>query len=154
MNELPKTEITISSEEVKTAIMQSKTNYSAGPDNVNIHHLKHLGTNAITYLTDLYNLALNQNIIPQIWKLAKIIPIPKPNKVLNIGSSYRPISLPSPIAKTLEKIILPKLISNIPNVPTQHGFKAKHYHNCSTQHQQCHHHWLQQEKNHLKEPLQ
>jgi hypothetical protein len=54
----------------------------------------------------MYNIAINSNTIPHIWKLAKIIPIPKPGKDTNIGSSYRPISLLSPIAKTLEKIIL------------------------------------------------
>ena len=28
-----------------------------------------------------------------MWKLANIIPIPKPNKDTNMGTSYRPISL-------------------------------------------------------------
>ena len=42
------------------------------------------------------------------------------------GTSYRPISLLSPIAKTLEKIILPHITENIPNTQTQHGFKKEH----------------------------
>ena len=54
------------------------------------------------------------------------MPIPKPNKDPGMGSSYRPISLLSPIAKTLEKIILPIIINNIPTIQHQHGFKAKH----------------------------
>jgi retron-type reverse transcriptase len=94
---------------------------------VNIRHLKHLGTLAINYLTEMFNLSLNQNIIPQIWKLAKIIPIPKPNKDPGLGTSYRPISLLSPIAKIMEKIILPYITANIPNNPHQHGFKTHHY---------------------------
>ena len=51
--------------------------------------------------------ALNKNIIPHTWKLANIVPIPKPNKDINKGTSYRPISLISVIAKTLEKSLLP-----------------------------------------------
>ena len=47
--------------------------------------------------------ALNNNIIPHTWKLANIVPIPKPNKDIDKGTSYRPISLLSVIAKTLEK---------------------------------------------------
>jgi len=43
-----------------------------------------------------------------------------------MGTSYRPISLLSPIAKTLEKIILPDITQNIPNLPTQHGYKTKY----------------------------
>ena len=34
--------------------------------------------------------ALNTNIIPHIWKLANIVPIPKPNKDIDKGTSYRP----------------------------------------------------------------
>jgi hypothetical protein len=78
--------------------------------------------------------ALNKNVIPHIWKLAKIVPIPKPNKDPSLGSSYRPISLLSPIAKTLEKIVLPHITQNIPNIPTQHGFKSKHSTNTALHH--------------------
>ena len=106
------------------AIKDSSNNNSTGPDKINIKHLKHLDPRALDYLLNLYNLVLNTNIIPIIWKTAKIIPIPKPNKSVNEGSSYRPISLLSPIAKTLEKIILPSLSDNIPQNISQHGFKS------------------------------
>src|SRR2546425_768518 len=59
-------------------------------------------------------------------KLAKIIPIPKPNKDPCAGTSYRPISLLSSIAKTLEKVLLPYLTNNIPQIKNQHGFKTLH----------------------------
>ena len=74
----------------------------------------------------LFNLSLFNNSIPSIWKLAKIISILKPNKDPNQGTSYRPISLLSPIAKTLEKSILPYITLNIPQIEHQHGFKQKH----------------------------
>jgi hypothetical protein len=94
---------TVTPTEVQNAIKNSKTNNSSGPDNISIHHLKHLSPTAITYLTKLYNLVLKDNTIPQIWKLSNVVAIPKPNKDPNLGSSYRPISLLSPLAKTLEK---------------------------------------------------
>ena len=61
-----------------------------------------------------------------MWKLADIIPIPKPNKDTNMGTSYRPISLLSVVAKTLEKCLLPYITANITETPTQHGYKAQH----------------------------
>ena len=61
-----------------------------------------------------------------MWKLANIIPIPKPNKDTNMGTSYRPISLLSVVAKTLEKCFLPYITANITQTPTQHGYKAQH----------------------------
>ena len=70
--------------------------------------------------------ALNNNIIPHTWKLANIVPIPKPNKDTDKGTSYRPISLLSVIAKSLEKSLLPYITANIPNTPMQHGYKTQH----------------------------
>ena len=76
----------------------------------------------------MYNTALNTNTIPHLWKRAAIISILKPNKDHNIGTNYRPISFLSPIAKTLEKTILPysNITENIPAISHQHGFKHKH----------------------------
>src|SRR6476469_7711571 len=69
--------ILISNHQTTQAIKDTKNNDSTRPDNVNIRHLKHPGTLAINYLTEIFNLSLNPSIISQIWKLAKIIPIPK-----------------------------------------------------------------------------
>ena len=93
------TQINITTEQVKAAIKKSQNNYSTRPDNINIKHLKHIGKLGLIYLTIIYNPALNDNKIPHVWKLANIIPIPKPNKGINIGTSYRPISLLSVIEK-------------------------------------------------------
>ena len=48
------------------------------------------------------------------------------NKDIDKGNSYRPISLRSVIAKTLEKSLLPYITANIPNTSTQHGYKTQH----------------------------
>ena len=74
----------------------------------------------------MYNTVVNTNTIPYLWKRATIIPILKPNKGHNIATNYRPISLLSPIAKTLQKILLPYITENIPEISHQHGFKHKH----------------------------
>ena len=71
----------------------------------------------------MFKTALNKNIIPHTWKLANIVPIPKPNKDTDKGTSYRPISLLSVIAKTLEKSLLPYITANM---PMQHGYKTQH----------------------------
>ena len=68
----------------------------------------------------MFKSAHNTNIILHIWKLANIFAIPKPNKDINKGTSYRHISLLSVIAKTLEKSIIPYITANIPNTPMQH----------------------------------
>ena len=120
---LTPTPITITESETIHAIKQSKNNNSSRPDNINI---KHLGPIAIKQLTSLYNITINTNTIPQIWETSKIIPIAKPNKNPFLPSSYKPIALLSPIAKTLEKIILPHITTNITLPTHQHGFRAAH----------------------------
>ena len=43
-----------------------------------------------------------------------------------VSTSYRPISLLSVIAKTLEKSLLPYINTTIANTPTQHMYKIQH----------------------------
>ena len=118
--------ITLTTSQVQEAIKQSKNNNSQGPDKLNIRHLKHIGPLGLAFLMSMFKTALNKNIIPQTWKLANIVPIPKHNKDTDKGTSYRPISLLSVIAKTLEKSLLPYITANMPNTPMQHGYKTQH----------------------------
>ena len=99
--------ITLTTIQVQETIKQSKNNISQGPDKLNIRQLKHMGTLGLAFLMSMFKNALNKNIIPHTWKLANIVPIPKPNKDTDKGIFYRPLSLLSVIAKTLEKSLLP-----------------------------------------------
>ena len=76
-----------------------------GPDNISPIMLKHLGPLALKHIAHLFTNTVNQAIIPPKWKVGRIIPILKPGKPADEGPSYRPISLLSLLAKTLESII-------------------------------------------------
>ena len=93
---------------------------------MSILHLKKLAEGAINYLTNILNLLISTGQIPEIWHKAIIIPILKPGMDKNIGNSWRPISLLWPAAKTLEKLLLPKILTHIPFLPAQHGCRPKH----------------------------
>ena len=93
-------------------IQQSKKKNSQGPDKLKIRHLKYIGTLGLP--TSMFKTAQNKNIIRHTWKLANIVPIQKPNTDTDRGTSYRPISLLSVIAKTPEKSLLPYITANIP----------------------------------------
>ena len=114
--------ITLTTPQVQEAIKQNKNNNSQGPDKLNIRHLKHISPLEPAFLRSMFETALNNNIIPHIWKLTNIVPISKSN--IDIDTSYRPISLLLVIA--LEKSLLPYITANIPNTPTQHGYKTQH----------------------------
>ena len=89
-----------------------------GTNKLNISQLKCIGSPGLSFLTSMFKTALNTNIIPHIWKLANIVPIPKPNKDIDKGTSYRFIPLLSVIAKMPEKNILPYITATIPTTPT------------------------------------
>ena len=133
VHKLPNHTITLTTTQVQEAIQHSKNNNSVGPDNLSIRHLKHIGPLGLTFLTSMYT-ALNKNIIPHMWKLANIIPIPKPNKDTNMGTSYRPISLLSVVAKTLEKCLLPYITANIIIIIIQHLCSAEYQLNVLVRH--------------------
>ena len=56
----------------------------------------------------------------------EVDPIPKTNKDTDKGTSYRPISLLSEMAKTLEKILLIYITASVLYTPTQHWYKTQY----------------------------
>ena len=67
--------------------------------------------------------------VSQSWKLATIIPIPKPGKDHADPNSYRPIALTSCLCKTLERMINVRLVwyleSNNLIFTVQSGFRSE-----------------------------
>ena len=92
--------------------------------------LKHLPKKGLNYITTIYNACLNLCYFPATWKVSKIIPILKPNKLSESPMSYRPISLLSSLSKILEKNLKEKINNfiDINNIlpPHQFGFRSGH----------------------------
>ena len=108
------------------AIKGTKKTGSQGPDGISSQHLGHLGPHGIRYLTGIFNWSVHSNSIPNLWKRAKIVPIPKEGKPLTLPSSYRPISLLCVPSKILERLVLDRITQDIPLSDTQHGFRPHH----------------------------
>jgi hypothetical protein len=68
-------------------------------------------------------MSVRDAVIPTIWKLALILPIPKPGKPTDQSTSHRPISLLSPVVKVLVRLLLPSITSSLHAAPSQHGFR-------------------------------
>ena len=112
--------------DTKEAIRLAKSSTANGPDGMSTLHLKKLAQGAINYLTNIFNLSISTGQKPEIWHKAIIIPILKPGKDNNIGKNWRPISLLCPASKTLEKLLLPKILTHIPFHPAQHGIRPEY----------------------------
>ena len=107
------------------AIRRSKNSTAAGPNDITPLHLKHLGPQGLAFLTRLYNLSVRDACVPVIWRSANVVPVLKPGKTADQGTSYRPISLLCPEFKVLERLLLPALSASLKPNPNQHGFRPE-----------------------------
>ena len=82
-------------------------------------------------LATMFNLSLEEGIVPLEWKEADIIPLFKKGS-RNKSENYRPVSLTSVICKLLERLIIDHLVDFLVKNelinPSQHGFILKRGH--------------------------
>ena len=86
---------------VKTIKIKNNEGYDRIPQRILVDGINHL----ITPLTHLFSLIYTKKIIPDQWKIAKVVPLFKkgsPNQI----SNYRPISNLCAASKNFEKLIL------------------------------------------------
>ena len=82
-----------------------KKNKSPGVDGMSPKILKETVEQISMPLAHVFNMSLQEGIIPLEWKEANIIPLLKKKVLLSKSVKYRPVSLTSVICKLLETII-------------------------------------------------
>ncbi|KMQ87434.1 rna-directed dna polymerase from mobile element jockey-like protein [Lasius niger] len=116
--------------EIERVIKCLNSKKASGFDLVTVHMLKNLPSKGIMKLTHLFNASLRLKYVPKQWRIAEIITIPKPGKLLKGASSYRPISLLPVVSKVFKKLIMNRLKPIIKEkhlIPGhQFGFRDSH----------------------------
>ena len=125
-NLLPSKKLVITNTQTIQAISKLKGNVSTTPDQVPALFIKRTCSTLSTPMTQLFNLSLNQGLVPHIWKKAEVIPIPKNKGVRSNPASQRPISLTSPFCRIMEVIVHDDITDYLMNnnliSTVQHGF--------------------------------
>ena len=85
-------------------IKKMKDNKSPGVDGLPPKLLKEIVEQTSTPLAKLFNLSLEEGIVPSEWKEANITPLFKKGS-RNKPDNYRPVSLSSVVCKLLETVI-------------------------------------------------
>ncbi len=90
--------------EVEKSSLSLKTKKSPGPDRISGTLLKSCAKQLSSIFHYIFNVSLNQQSLPKLWKLAVIISFPKVNrpKVLN---DFKLVALTSLLMKTFEKLV-------------------------------------------------
>ncbi len=114
--------------EICNIIKSFKTKKSTGDDGISMQLLKQLCKPCSVPIAIIVNMSLEQGIVPDAMKLAKVIPIYKA-KSREEFNNYRPISLLSNVSKVLEKVVHKRLYSYLIRnkilYDKQYGFRPK-----------------------------
>ena len=124
-------QLEVTPEVVANKINNMKGNKSPGVNGIAPKILKETVEQISTPLAHVFNMSLQEGIVPLEWKEANIIPLYKKGS-RNKSVNYRPVSLTSVICKVLETIIrdhmMDFLIKHKLINPSQHGIlKARSF---------------------------
>ena len=118
-------QLVVTPEVVASKINNMKENKSPGVDGISPNILKETLEQNSTPLAQVFNISLQEGIVPLEWKEANVIPLFKKGP-RNMSVNDRPVSLTSVICKLLETGIRDHMMDflikqNLIN-PSQHGF--------------------------------
>ena len=119
--------ISISIEEVYHQLSNLQSNKASGPDKIPAYLLNKTASLITPILFLIFQLPLNQGILPSDWKTANIIPIYKKGN-RSQRSNYKPVSLTSICCKALEHIIY----SHVSHHLQAHGILCEEQHGFQT----------------------
>ena len=98
----------ITPDEILRIIHGFPNNKAPGSDNISIKIIKEISDCIVPVLTYLFNLSFSTGIVPDLLKVAKVVPIYKKGEK-HLPGNYRPISLLSIFDKILEKLMYRRL---------------------------------------------
>ena len=110
---------------MESAIRHLKPGKSPGIDNIHPEFILHQGPKANEWLRLFCSECFHWSKLPKIWRRAKVIALPKPNKPLDDPKGYRPIALLCVPYKLMERLLHTRLEPVIdPQLPNeQAGFR-------------------------------
>ena len=100
----------VSEESVRSFFRKQNTRKAPGPDRVSPSVLKACAEQLAPVFADIFNRSLDLCTVPDCFKSATIVPVPKRAKVSSLND-YRPVALTSVVMKVLERIVLSQLKS-------------------------------------------
>lgn len=115
-------------EEVNKIIRNLRSDCSSGHDNIPVKFLKPVHDYITSPLVHIINSCITTRSFPDLWKLARVCPIPK---VANptVAKDFRPVSILPILSKIFERVILNQILTFVESKvynTTQSGFRKGH----------------------------
>ena len=102
------TPVTIKEQDVISIFQQLNPHKAPGPDGLKGRVLKECATQLGPIFTQLFQMFLNISFVPQAWKTATIVPVPKTAQA-KLPNDFRPIALTSLLSKCMERVVSKEL---------------------------------------------
>ena len=123
-------QISITEQEVLSALNSLNSHKSTGPDQLSAKILKMLAILIAEPLAKLFNKSLSTSKFPHHWKEANVTPIFKRKGSASDPQNYRPISLLCCLSKILEKIVFRRIYDHLSEnallSENQSGYRPHH----------------------------
>ena len=103
-------EFTIQPFEVFSSLSRVNVHKSSGPDELPNWFLKDFAFVIAEPVCHIFNASIRHGIVPDIWKSANVVPLPKSNPPRSIHDDLRPISLTPTLSKLLESMLGRRLL--------------------------------------------
>ena len=99
----------ISNIEVHQKILEMRAISAPGMDGIMTKCLQKCENSVIPILRSIFNKVVRVGAHPTSWKVARVVPVPKPNGDSKLAKGYRPIALINTMSKVLEGIVSDRL---------------------------------------------
>ena len=88
---------------------------SSGPDDIPNWVLRDFAFALSEPICTIFNYSIQHGIVPALWKMANVVPIPKAHPPRSIENDLRPISLTSTLSKVLEAFVGRWMLNSLVN---------------------------------------
>jgi hypothetical protein len=113
-----------------------------GPDEFPYWFWRDYSNHLAPVITKIFNSSIRLQVVPNLWKLANVLPIPKETPLVECDQ-LRPISLTNIIMRIFEKLVLKQELSSIMNLTVGNDqFAYKEKHNTTMALIKCYHNWV------------
>ncbi|KAI5616827.1 gastrula zinc finger protein XlCGF28.1-like [Silurus asotus] len=115
---------TISEHDVRRAFKRVNTRKAAGPDGITGRVLKACADQLAPVFTEIFNLSLEQAVVPSCFKQSTIVPVPKKPQPACLND-YRPVALTSVVMKCFERLVRDFITASLPDTldPLQFAYR-------------------------------
>ncbi|KAI5608749.1 gastrula zinc finger protein XlCGF28.1-like, partial [Silurus asotus] len=105
---------TMSEHDVRRAFKRVNTRKAAGPDGITGRVLKACADQLAPVFTEIFNLSLEQSVVPSCFKQSTIVPVPKKPQPACLND-YHPVALTSVVMNCFERLVRDFITASLPD---------------------------------------